>query len=38
MSSDFWWGVATATGAWLSMAGMTIATFSWLVTRKRHES
>jgi len=37
MSSDFWWGVVAATGAWAGLAGMTIVTFSWLVSRTRHE-
>lgn len=33
MSSDFWWGVAAGTGAWLSAAGGTIVAFSWLMKR-----
>jgi hypothetical protein len=37
MSSDFWWGVIAATGAWLGVAGSTIVAFSWLVSRTRQE-
>lgn len=33
MSPDFWWGVATATGAWMALGGATVLAFAWIVGR-----
>lgn len=37
MSADFGLGVAVAMGGWLGMAGTTIVTLSWVVSRTRYE-
>jgi len=38
MSPDFWWGVVTATGAWMGVACTTAVGFAWVLSRDgRHE-
>jgi hypothetical protein len=34
MSPDFWWGVVTATGAWMGTGAMIVVTFAWMVGRE----